>query len=73
MLSDMAQQKAVRLPDELIQKIEAHAETLRGAQPGLKVTFTDAVRVLILRGLEVPQPGDVLAVPVPRAGRRGRR
>lgn len=40
-------QLAIRLPAELVSRIEAHAARLRAELPGLTITRTDAVRLLI--------------------------
>jgi hypothetical protein len=41
----------VRLDDELIAKIDRYAEQLAAAQPGLKPSRSDAIRVLLNKGL----------------------
>ena len=43
---------AFRLEDELLKRIDAYAKRLEEATPGLKLARVDAVRVLLLKGLE---------------------
>ncbi len=43
---------AFRLEEELLKRIDAYAKQLEQATPGLKLARVDAVRVLLLRGLE---------------------
>lgn len=44
-------QLAIRLPGDLVHRIEAHAERLRADLPGLAVTRTDAIRILLADAL----------------------
>jgi hypothetical protein len=45
---------AFRLDEETLKKIDDYGELLKKeSPPGLKLTRTDIVRVLLLRGLEV--------------------
>jgi hypothetical protein len=43
---------AFRLENELLKRIDAYAKQLESEKPGLKLARADAVRVLLLRGLE---------------------
>ena len=43
---------AVRLPQSVIDQVDAHIETLRGANRWAKVARSDALRDLVLRGLD---------------------
>lgn len=50
-------QLVVRLPSSMVVQIDAHAETMRCALPGVTVSRADAVRVLIASGLAtLPRP-----------------
>lgn len=50
----MAQtQVPVRLPDDILKRLDKHVERMQVAEPGLKFTRADAVRTLVVRGLEV--------------------
>lgn len=42
---------AFRLEDDLLERLDAHAARMIEAAPGLKVTRTDALRVLLMRTL----------------------
>jgi len=41
-----------RIPDELVKRLDKHAERLRRDQPGLRVTRADALRVLLTEALD---------------------
>ena len=41
-----------RLPSALVERIDAYAEVLREQTPGMRVSRTDAVRVLLTMSLE---------------------
>ena len=43
---------AFRLDEDLIKKLDAYAASVAAANPGLKPTRTDAVRMLLLQALE---------------------
>lgn len=45
-------QLAIRLPVEVIERIERHAARLKRATPGVGVTRTDALRSLLLDALD---------------------
>lgn len=45
-------QTNIRLPPSLIEGIDEHVERLQRRAPGQRVTRSDAVRVLLTRGLE---------------------
>jgi metal-responsive CopG/Arc/MetJ family transcriptional regulator len=42
----------VRLPDELVAELDRYAEILASEQPGLNPSRSDAIRILLYRGLE---------------------
>ncbi len=42
----------VRLSDELIAELDRYVEVLKEEQPGLKPSRSDAIRILLYRGLE---------------------
>ena len=45
-------QIGVRLPNELLDKLDAYAKQLTKDNPGMKFTRADAERILLTRGLE---------------------
>jgi metal-responsive CopG/Arc/MetJ family transcriptional regulator len=45
----------VRLDDDLIAKIDRYAERLAARQPGLKPSRSDAIRILLHKGLETEE------------------
>jgi hypothetical protein len=49
---------------ELVERLDRHAEQMSKAQPGMAFTRADAVRVLLVRGLDNPETKN--------AGRRSR-
>ena len=51
-MADYTTQVAFRLPDDLLKRIDKHAERMRDAQPGVNVTRTDVVRMLLTRALD---------------------
>jgi hypothetical protein len=44
--------KNVRFSDELDEKIIQYLDRMRGNNPGVKLSFGDAVRSLVIKGLE---------------------
>ena len=46
---------AVRLPDDLVARVEKHIKTLRAQLPGLNVSRADAIRQLLIIGLEAEE------------------
>ena len=42
----------MRLPDSLIERLERFAEQMRAEQPGVAVSRTDVVRLLLTRAVE---------------------
>jgi predicted DNA-binding protein len=50
-MEDAVQQTGFRLPTELIERLDAHAERMRKRAAGVRVTRSDAVRVLLTRAL----------------------
>lgn len=42
---------AFRLPDRLVEEIEAHAKRLQAARPGSLVSRADALRALVIEAL----------------------
>jgi len=46
---------SIRLPLDLIKRLDDYAEQLRSSTPGINVTRTDAARAIITHGLsEIP-------------------
>jgi hypothetical protein len=43
---------AFRLETELLKRLDEHAKRMAAETPGLKLTRTDVVRVLLLKGLD---------------------
>lgn len=41
-----------RLPEDLVKRLDRHAERLRKEQRGMRVTRADVVRVLLTEGLD---------------------
>jgi predicted DNA-binding protein len=50
-------QLAFRVPADLVQRLDAHAERLSRDNPGLEFTRTDAVRTLLTRALDEIEAG----------------
>ncbi|MBT3218230.1 MAG: hypothetical protein HN348_04010 [Proteobacteria bacterium] len=46
-------QVAFRLPTELVERLDRHAERLRQKNPGIRVSRADAVRLLLWKALEL--------------------
>lgn len=44
-----------RLPAALVRRLDRHAERLAKAQPGLRITRADVVRMLLERGLSAAE------------------
>ena len=42
----------MRLPDSLLERLERYAELMREGQPGVAVSRTDVVRLLLTRAVE---------------------
>ncbi len=49
-------QLVVRLPEELLTKLDAHADRLRAEQPGPAWSRADVVRLLLTRALDAEPP-----------------
>ena len=49
-------QTAFRLPDELIERIDAHARRMAETMPGVTFTRADAVRALLTIALDQVEP-----------------
>lgn len=45
-------QRAIRLPVTLLERLERHAERMRGRNPGLSISVADAVRTLLTAALD---------------------
>ena len=45
----------VRLDDALLARFDRYAERLEAEQPGLKPTRSDAIRILVHRGLDAEE------------------
>lgn len=50
------EQIVVRVPSELVERIDAYAERLRDEQPGPAWRRSDVVRLLIARALDGAEP-----------------
>ena len=46
---------AVRLPEELLAKLDAYVEKLRENEPGFNINRTDAVRRILMKALQGDQ------------------
>lgn len=66
-MSESTKQVAFRLPESLVARLDAYAEQLSIAQPGIAFTRADAVRLLLTRAL------DATSAPKKRASTRGAR
>jgi hypothetical protein len=54
---DRTEQVAVRLPTELLERLDEYVETLRAKLPaGVRVTRADGIRALLARGLQGEGP-----------------
>lgn len=42
----------IRLAEDIVARVDAHGERLKQSSPGLTVTRTDAIRVLLLAALD---------------------
>lgn len=70
MIDEETKQMAFRMPVALVTRLEAHAERLRAQTPGMRFSISDAVRVLLTKGLdqeEKPQPAAAPATLPPPA------
>ena len=47
-------QVAFRLPNDLLQRVDAYADQMRRDVPGMNASRADAVRVLLNKALEEP-------------------
>lgn len=45
-------QIALRVPDDLLLRVEDYLVVIRGTVPGVKMTRADAIRSLVMLGLE---------------------
>lgn len=55
--ADRTEQVGVRLPTDLLERLDGYVETLRARMPaGVRVTRADAIRALLARGLESEGP-----------------
>ena len=50
------EQIVVRLPKTHVERVDAHAQRMKAEQPGLRITRSDVVRVLLARALDVAEP-----------------
>lgn len=48
---------AFRLDAELLERLQAHAERMSKAMPGVEFSRTDAVRALLLKALDAEERG----------------
>lgn len=58
MTSDDTETKQItlRLPVGLVERLNAHAQRLMAQHPGVHVSRTDAIRALLLDGLDKAEP-----------------
>ena len=56
-MAENDEQIVIRLPGALVERVDAHVERLRAEQPGLRITRSDAVRMLLSKALEAVEPG----------------
>lgn len=50
-MSDTTKQVAFRLPTDLLERVQGYTERRKAAEPGLELSLTGAVRVLLEAGL----------------------
>lgn len=48
-------QLVVRLPDEVFERIDAHAARLKALAPGLSISRTEALRSLVISALDAAE------------------
>lgn len=48
---------ALRIPADLLERVDRHQERLRASVEGLRVTRSDAVRALLAAGLDAAENG----------------
>lgn len=51
-MAENDRQVAFRLPSELVDRLDEHAEHLRRESPGVRITRADVVRLLLTRALD---------------------
>jgi broad specificity phosphatase PhoE len=56
--TEPGEQIAIRLPKELVARIDRHAERLAEQNPGLAFTRSDAIRTLLTRALNIAEQQD---------------
>jgi hypothetical protein len=47
-----------RFSDEILKRVDKHVERMEKNEPGLKFTRADAVRTLVVRGLEAVEKAE---------------
>ena len=57
-MTEPMSQVAIRLPDALLERVEAHTDRMKEHLPGLKITRADAIRSLIAQALEQAEQPD---------------
>src|SRR5689334_19582948 len=70
------QQVALRLPLSIIERADAYAAQLAAEHPGLQITRTDAMRMILAKHLpprESPSPSTLAAKPPRSRGAEARR
>jgi hypothetical protein len=55
-MAEETMQTAVRIPVTLVAQVDAFAEAWKATNPGVQLTRSDAIRLLIVRGLEASKP-----------------
>lgn len=64
MTNEATRQCAFRLPESLVQRVEAYRDAMSNDHPGVKYTLADAVRALLTRALDSEEERR------PKAGKR---
>jgi len=57
-LADRTTRVALRLPQALVARLDEHAERMRREQPGVSVSRTDVVRLLLTSAIAELEPTD---------------
>jgi hypothetical protein len=58
-LDDPTTRVALRLPSALVARLDQHAERMRQEQPGVAVSRTDVVRLLLTSAIAEVEPAGV--------------
>lgn len=55
-LADETAVVSIRLPIDLVRRLDRYADELRAVTPGVNITRTDAARAILTRALTVSKP-----------------